>query len=123
MTDAHLTVVAVVIDVGATAGLAVTHFRKPQLRHHTSVILGAITPIVLFYAYVSLAITLGRRDSGTLWAFAAMWGMTFWGFVASFLFGLGISLTPIPLNLYARYAFGLATVGAVCIVAAVQEFR
>ena len=123
MSDTQLTVVAAVIDVGATTALALTHIRKPQLRHRTAVILGAVTPILLFYAYVAGGIALGRRDNGSLWAFYAMWVMTFWGFVASFLFGLGISLAPIPLNLYGRYAFGLVAVSALFGVPVVCALR
>ena len=117
MEESVLCGVAAVVEIGGTVGILAIHWRRPSARRITSVILGALTPLLLFYAWVVGGAALNPSSSSALWALMVVWYVTVLGYVGLVLFGAFISLAPIPRNLYARYFVGLGVVGAILLMA------
>jgi hypothetical protein len=71
------------------------------------VVLGAATPALVFYAFVTASYLSDPTDRGNEFAFFAGWMMTFVPYIAALIAGFLLSLVPKPTQLGARYALGL----------------
>jgi len=99
------------VDLGALLLLAILFFRLPRLRKKVVVVLGALTPILAFYAEIIVAFMLDPNDRSNAFSFYAGWVMTFGAFVASFIVGALLTFVPRPTSLFGRYLVGCAVQG------------
>ena len=82
--------------------------RMPRWRKQAVVVLGAISPLLVFYASVAAAYVLHPKQN--VFAFYAMGVMTFFAYVVMLVVGLALAFLSRPANLYARFAIGFASV-------------
>jgi hypothetical protein len=88
--------------------------RKPAMRRYISVLMGALTPMLIFYVCVAVAYALDPKDKGNMFAFYGMSVMTFYAYVVLLGVGLLLGFLPRPSNLYARYALGFVVAPLCC---------
>jgi len=107
MTEQQLHIGSVLFELGLPAGLLIAWVRVPNARKRVAVVLGAITPLLATYLYITAAHSFVAAYKDT-WAFNAMWLMSFFPFLACAIVGGALSLVPRPTNLAARYFVGLS---------------
>eukprot|EP00456_Euglypha_rotunda_P052016 TRINITY_DN41956_c0_g1_i1.p2 TRINITY_DN41956_c0_g1~~TRINITY_DN41956_c0_g1_i1.p2 ORF type:complete len:101 (+),score=1.52 TRINITY_DN41956_c0_g1_i1:141-443(+) len=83
--------------------------RVPRLRKFASVVLGAVTPLLVFFLFVSISYAINPSSKENIFSFYAMWEMCFPFYAALFLVGLVLSFVPMPTNSYARFLIGCAS--------------
>ena len=108
--DQLLTVAAASIEFGVPACLAVSCVRQPQFRQRTIVVLGATTPLLLAYIYITVSYLFAAKPGqDDLFAVHAVWIMSFAAFLASVALGAVVALSPRPTFLVSRFLVGLAS--------------
>lgn len=114
MSEAQMYWAALAFDWGVPLITAAVLVRRPRLRRYATVVLGALTPALVFYACVTIAYAFNPKDTDNIFAFYAMGVMTFFLYVVLFVAGLLLGLLPKPSNLYVRYALGLFVAPPLC---------
>lgn len=104
MTDSLLTAGSAFIEIGVFAATLVAWQRAPFARPRLAVLLGALAPLMLFYASLTLTHFFLREEA---WAWGAVWIMTALPYLACLSGGVLISLLPHPAPLLARFGMGL----------------
>jgi predicted permease len=107
MTEQQLHIGSVLFEIGLPAGLLLAWHRVPNARKRIAVVLGAITPLLAAYLYVTATHSFVETAQDA-WAFNAMWLMTFFPFLTCAIVGAALSLVSRPANLVARYFVGLS---------------
>jgi len=99
---------ALLFELGVPSAAIIVMLRSPRLRKFVIVVLGAVTPLVLLYGAVVVAFLL-NPNKGNIFAFYAMWVMSFFAYAAILLGGMALAFVPRPSNLYARFFIGFAS--------------
>jgi hypothetical protein len=107
LTENELTAAAMLFELGIPLLCAWAIWRTPRVRKKAVVILGAVTPALIVYAWIVVAYLCSVKDS--LFGILAVWVMTFFAYVALVIAGVLASFLSKPDHLYARFAMGLAT--------------
>jgi hypothetical protein len=110
VSDEVLTIGAVTIELGVPLLAGLLFWRLPMLRPNLVVVLGALTPALLFYAAMSIAYVANPDDTSNRFAFFAGWGMTFFAYLVILVAGVALSFAPWPRHLFGRFAVGLLPV-------------
>ena len=103
MTDLYLTIAAAVFEVG-TAAAVLCAIVMGRMRPQAVVILGTITPAIVFMARIAYE-QCTRPAIGNM--ASAGWVMGSIAYMLLLFAGIAISFVPRPSNLYARYLLGL----------------
>ena len=106
MTDLQLTIIAATVEVGLAVLVVLTVIFAKSMRSRAVVVLGAITPAI---ATMGVLVYWQFIDPTPGSMAGAGWIMGFAAYALLLLGGLAVSLIPRPVNLYGRYALGLAT--------------
>ena len=108
MNESQLSIVSAALELGLPLLLVLISARIPKVRKWAIVVFAAILPFIIFYIVVSFEyLFLQQRESKDLFAFYAMWEMSFYGyFVCAFLGGL-LGFSARPRNQYLRGLLGL----------------
>jgi hypothetical protein len=114
LSDGELTAAAMLFELGIPLLCVVAIWRMPRFRKKAVVILGAVTPALILYAWIVVGYVSGEKDS--LFAILAAWVMTFFAYAVLVVVGVAASFLPKPDNLYARFAIGFATVSVSAIL-------
>ena len=109
MDDETLTFVAITIELGLPVALVTLFVHRPTARRRVVVMLGSVTPAILFYLS-GAAIAMFGSGRWDLWAFGAMWEMTLAPYIAIALVGWALCMLPRPNHLVGRYCVGLGAV-------------
>jgi hypothetical protein len=99
---------ALLFELGVPSAAIIVMLRSPRLRKFVIVVLGAVTSLVLLYGAVVVAFLL-NPNKGNIFAFYAMWVMSFFAYAAILLGGMALAFVPRPSNLYARFFIGFAS--------------
>ena len=106
MTETSLNIGAIAIELGLPVGLLVLMVLRPAVRPRAVVILGALFPVLCMYGAIAASFLVSQGKSG-VFAFYAMWVMTFAPYVAVALGGLALSFLRWPRNYWARFGLGV----------------
>lgn len=106
MTDNQMNMGAIAVELGIPLGLIVLMALKPEATPRAIVILGAVSPALCLYGWVTISYLLSREKPGEF-AFFAMWIMTFGAYVAVAFGGLVPSFIGKPRGNLARFGMGL----------------
>lgn len=93
-------------ELGVPIVLAIVAMLWRRSRTWVVVILGSVTPLLLFYAFTTAGYLLDQV--GAQLAFPGMWRTSFFPFVACAAMGAVLSISRVPRTLSARYVLGLA---------------
>jgi hypothetical protein len=104
-----LTAGAVVVELGLPIVLLGLTKRSHQAKAKAVVILGALTPVLIVYGVISVGYLIFPRDKSDIFAFYAIWVVSFAFYVASALVGVAISFFKRPAGMCARFALGLVS--------------
>src|SRR3546814_19921070 len=104
--DTLLSYGAIAIEGLILMALVSLCIRSEKLRKHTIVVLGSITPILLFYLGAWIDFAHDPTDPSARFAFYAMWIMGFGFFFICAIVGSLIALLPRPTNLWLRFLLG-----------------
>ena len=99
---------ALLFELGVPSAAIIVMLRSPRLRKFVIVVLGAVTPLVLLYGAVVVAFLL-NPNKGNIFAFYAMWVMSFFAYAAILVGSIALAFVPRPSNLYARFFIGFAS--------------
>ncbi|OOG38175.1 hypothetical protein [Rhodanobacter sp. C05] len=108
ISETYLILGAAAFELGVPVAAIATMVRAPRLRKFAVVVLGAVTPPVLFYCLVAVSYFLNPASTENVFAFYAMSVMSFAAYVAFLLVGAALAFAPKPSNLYARFFVGFA---------------
>jgi len=106
--DVLLTLGAALVELGAPGALAIAWCKRPQLRRRVIVVLGSVTPILAFYAFVSAAYLIASNQD-TVWSFYAMWIMSLLPYLSCAILGVALSFIPRPTRPAPRYLMGFVS--------------
>jgi hypothetical protein len=115
MTETTLTIGAIALELGIPVGLLVFIALNPRVRPTAIVILGALFPALCLYGAIAVSYLISRGKSD-IFAYYAMWVMTFMPYLVVALGGLALSLLRMPLNYWARFGLGMLTTPVAYIV-------
>ena len=104
--DTLLTYGAIAIECLILAALVILCVRSAILRKHAIVVLGSVTPILLFYLSAWIGFVRDPTNPSARFAFYAMWVMGFGFFLICAMAGSLIALLPRPNILWLRYLLG-----------------
>ena len=108
MSEAQMYWAVWAFDLAIPVVAVTVMLRMPCWRKQAVVVLGAISPLLVFYASVAAAYVLHPKQN--VFAFYAMGVMTFFAYVVMLVVGLALAFLSRPANLYARFAIGFASV-------------
>jgi len=108
MSEEASIIAAIAFELGIPLALGMAFWRVPILRPRLIVILGAVTPPLIFYAAVVVLYLIEPTDPSNRFAFFAGWTMTFFAYVTILVAGILLSVVPKPTRLISRYILGLA---------------
>jgi hypothetical protein len=105
MTETSMSLTAIAVELGLPMALLAIMVVRPATLPKAIVILGAVFPLLCFYAAATISHLLGWETSS--FAFYAMWAMTlFWYVVLAFV-GLALSFLGWPSVSWARFGIGI----------------
>jgi hypothetical protein len=104
-----LTAGAVVVELGLPIVLLGLNKRSHQAKAKAVVILGALAPLLVVYAVISVAHLISPRGKSDVFASFAIWVVSFPFYVASASIGVAVSFLKWPAGMRARFALGLAS--------------
>ena len=81
--------------------------RSSALRKRAIVVLGSVTPMLLFYVSAWIEFERDPTDPSARFSFYAMWIMCFGFFLISAALGSVVALLPRPNQIWARYLLGV----------------
>lgn len=110
--EIYLTLAAIAFELGIPVAAMVILVRVPRFRRFATVVLGAVTPFVLFYGFVTVSYLLNPSSKENVFSFYAMWVMTFMAYAALTIGGMLLALIPKPSNSYVRFLLGCASAPA-----------
>jgi uncharacterized membrane protein YhdT len=105
--EMELTAAAMLIELGIPLLCIVAIRRMPRFRKKAIVLLGAVTPALIVYAWIVIGYLCGAKDG--LFGILAIWIMSCFAYAVLVIVGVAASFLPKPENLYARFAMGFAT--------------
>ena len=102
------------VELGLPALLGVAALLWPRIRLWAVVVLGAVSPLLLFYAVTTARVLLKQEEA--LWAFSGMWVSSFVPFVACAVLGGVLAISRVPKGKSARFILGLVPPAALAVV-------
>lgn len=108
MTETSMNIGAIALELGLPVGLLVLVALRPEARPKAAVILGALLPALCLYCAMAASFLISRGKSD-IFAFYAMWVMTFAPYVALALGGFALSFLRRPRSIWARFGLGVLT--------------
>ena len=111
MTETAMNIGVIALEIGLPVGLLVLVALRPAVRPRVAVILGALFPALCLYAAIAASFLISRGKSD-IFAFYAMWVMTFAPYVAIALGGFALSFLRWPRSIWARFGLGVLTTPA-----------
>ena len=117
MGDLKYTLLGVLCGAVLPITLLTWFICAPSVRKRLAVVLGAVTPAVLFYVFIVVSYIAVPQNQGNRFSFYAGWAMTYPLVPILALAGLGASSLNRPENLLGRYAVGWAATGGYFLVA------
>lgn len=123
MTEMEMTWAAMLVELGIPVLIVIGLALRPRYRRFLTVLLGAITPALLVYAWIAAAYVVGPASKTAIFAFHAVWVMSFAVYVAIVVFGSALACLPRPGKLYLRYLMGLVSVPLGYLALAAITFR
>ena len=124
MAEQEMTWSAMLVELGIPILIVIVLTLRPRYRRFLVVLLGAITPALLVYAWIAVAYVVGPTSKTAIFAFHAMWVMSFAVYAAIVMVGCALACLPRPGKLYLRYLMGLVSValGYLALVAVTSRF-
>lgn len=124
MTEQEMTWGAMLAELGIPVLIAIGLALRPRYRQFLIVLLGAITPALVVYAWIAVAFVFGPTSKDAIFAFHAMWVMSFAVYAAIVVVGCALACLPQPRKLHLRYLMGLVSVplGYLALVAVTSRF-
>lgn len=115
---------AMLVELGIPLLIVIALALRPRYRRFLVVLLGAITPALLVYAWIAVAYIVDPASKIAIFAFSAMWAMSFAVYAAIVIVGCALACLPRPGKLYLRYLMGLVSVplGYLILVAGTCRF-
>lgn len=110
MTEMEMTWGAMLVELGIPVLIVIGLALRPRCRRYLVVLLGAIAPALLVYAWIAVAYVVGPTSKTAIFAFHAMWVMSFAVYAAIVMVGCALACLPQPRKLYLRYLMGLVSV-------------
>ncbi len=115
MNDDTTMLLAASFELGVPITLALIAALRPTLRKWIVVVLGSITPLLLFYVVTGIRY-FAFTDTGAALAFEPMWAMSFVPYIACLAIGCAIAMVRVPRGLSARYILGLIPTAVTAVV-------
>ena len=106
ISETYLTLGAVTFELGVPLAAAVALAFAPRIRKFAVVVLGAVTPLLLAYAFITASYFFVHVEPSSRVPFSAIWVMSFVVYLALALMGTVLAFIPKPSNLYGRYFVG-----------------
>ncbi|EIL96478.1 hypothetical protein RHOFW104T7_00260 [Rhodanobacter thiooxydans] len=106
ISETYLTLGAVTFELGVPLAAIVVVAFVPRIRKFAVVLLGAVTPLLLAYAFIAASYFSAPAEPSGRFPFSAVWVMSFVVYLALVLAGTALALIPKPSNLYGRYFIG-----------------
>lgn len=124
MTEQEMTRGAMLVELGIPVLIVIGLVLRPRYRRFLVVLLGAITPALLAYAWIAVAYVVGPNSNDAIFAFHAVWVMSLAIYAAIVMVGCALACLPRPGKLYLRYLMGLVSVplGYLALVAVMSRF-
>jgi hypothetical protein len=107
LNDRIISLGAASLELGLPLTIALLSWRIPKLRSRLVVLLGTLTPALLFYTCVFVARLADLDNLDGRWALYAVWVMSFLPYMSALIIGLAVSFSGRPRRYVARYALGL----------------
>ncbi len=104
-----LTIAAAAAELGLPVVLLLLIRFSRAAKPKAVVMLGAVCPLLCFYVFATIEYLISPKDPGAIFAFFAMWVMSFAVYAAAALLGLMIAFFRTPTKTYARFIVGLAS--------------
>jgi hypothetical protein len=123
MTEQEMTWGAKLVEPGIPVLIVIGLALRPRYRRFLIVLLGAITPALLVYAWIAVAYIVGPTSKTAIFASHAMWVMSFAVYAAIVMVGCALACLPRPGKLYLRYLMGLVSVPLGYLALAAVTFR
>ena len=121
MSEDALTIIAIAFEAGVPAALLWIYFRDNRFQSRLIVILGAITPMLLFYAAIIGVYLFDQNAPASKFSFAVVWMMSFFVYVLSLVAGALLSLLPWPSRMSFRFLAGFLVAPMTCAVVLLLE--
>jgi len=98
---------AIILEIAFPAILAALYFARKNTRKYLAPVFGAITPLLLFYLFITFSYYFISREENAF-AFGAMWLYSFFPYCVLVLIGLLVAACTRKINSnYKRYFIGL----------------
>jgi hypothetical protein len=110
ISEAYLSLGAAAFEFGVPFAAAVTLAFAPRIRKFAVVLLGAVTPLLIAYAFMAGSYFFAPAEPSGRFPFSAVWVMSFVVYLALALVGTALAFIPKPSNLYGRYFVGFLSV-------------
>ena len=106
ISETYLTFGAAAFEIGVPFVAAFALAFVPRMRKFAVVLLGALTPLLIAYAFMATSYFLAPSVHSGTFPFSAVWVMSFVAYLALTLVGMALAFISKPSNLYARYLIG-----------------
>ena len=109
ISETYLTLGAATFELGVPMAAIVAMVFAPRMRKFAAVLLGAVTPLLVAYAFLAGSYFFAPAEPPGTFPFSAAWVMSFIVYLAFALVGAVLAFIPKPSNLYGRYLVGLVS--------------
>ena len=109
ISETYLSLEAAAFELGVPVAAVVAFAVAPRMRKFAVVLLGAVTPLLVAYAFMAASYFFAPAEPSSGFPFSAIWVMSFVVYLALALGGTALAFIPKPSNLYGRYFVGLAS--------------
>jgi len=106
ISETYLGLGAAAFELGVPVAAVVALAFAPRMRKFAVVLLGAVTPLLIAYAFMAASYFFARAEPSGRFPFSAVWVMSFVVYLALALVGAALAFIPKPSNLYGRYLIG-----------------
>jgi|SRR6185437_29404 len=109
ISETYLTLGAATFELGVLMAATAAMAFAPRMRKFAVVLLGAVTPLLIFYAIAAGSYFFAPAVPSGSFPFSAIWVMSFAVYLAVALGGTALAFIPKPSNLYGRYFVGMVS--------------
>jgi len=106
ISETYLSLGAGAFELSVPIAAVVALAFAPRMRKFAVVLLGAVTPLFLAYAFMAASYFFAPAETSGRFYFSALWIMSFVVYLALALMGAALAFIPKPSNLYGRYLIG-----------------
>lgn len=107
MSDTCLSLAAAAVELGYPLLLLILMKLLPRFRAKLIVALGAVFPMAVLYIASAVSYLITPRTPSSMFAFFAMWVMTFGPYIAIAVGGILLALMQRPRNMVGRFFLGV----------------